>query len=352
MSRDAIREQLQRAGWRAEEIDAALAAWSESEFPVPVPKRRVQLSAREAFLYLVLFVTLYVTAFNVGALLFQFIERWLPDLAFTPGYAVQDRFSARAVRDSIAALLIGWPVYLFLSRVIGGMLARDPEKRVSGVRRWLTYVTLFVAALVILGDLTFVVSRLLSGELPPRFLARTIVVLLIAGYVFGHYLADLRQEEDERRERRTRGRLPLPRLAGAAVLVVLAVALGVAGSPRKARFEEIDLRRVRELQQLSNAVESYYRERGALPPSLDSLATVSTPSVESLQDPVTRRSYEYRLLGAETYELCATFAQPDTVGGAPEPPGPDRPSRFWRHGAGRHCYTLRLPRVLVNENRP
>src|SRR5437762_1692920 len=141
-------------------------------------------AAREAFLYLVLFVTLYVTAFNVGALLFQFIERWLPDLAFTPGYAVQDRFSARAVRDSIAALLIGWPVYLFLSRVIGGMLARDPEKRVSGVRRWLTYVTLFVAALVILGDLTFVISRLLSGELPPRFLARTIVVLLLAGYVF------------------------------------------------------------------------------------------------------------------------------------------------------------------------
>src|SRR5436309_7930062 len=105
LPRDAIREQLARAGWRPEEVEAALGAWVESDFPVPVPRRRSYLSAREAFLYLVLFVTLYVTAFNVGALLFQFIERWLPDPAITR-YSSADRFNARAVRDSLAALLI------------------------------------------------------------------------------------------------------------------------------------------------------------------------------------------------------------------------------------------------------
>jgi hypothetical protein len=77
--RDTIRAKLAEARWRPEEIDAALASWADTEFPIPVPQRRAYLSAREAFLYLVLFVTLYTSAFNVGAMLFQFIERWLPD---------------------------------------------------------------------------------------------------------------------------------------------------------------------------------------------------------------------------------------------------------------------------------
>jgi hypothetical protein len=346
--RDAIRTQLERGGWRGEEIDAALAAWVESDFPVPVPRRRVRLSAREAFLYLVLFVTLYLTAFHVGALLFQFIERWLPDRALAPGYPGYDRFNARAVRDSIAALLIAFPVYLALSGLIGGMLRREPEKRGSEVRRWLTYVTLFVAALVILGDLTFVVARLLSGELAPRFLARTLVVFLIAAYVFGHYLADLRQEEDERRERPARGPGPLPRLAGAAVLAVIVVAFFVAGSPRRARHEELDARRVRELQQLTQAIEAYYRDRSELPPSLDSLATLPSVYVESLQDPVSRRPYEYRTVDSIRYELCATFDQADTTGAATGYTSPERPPRFWRHGPGRRCYAITLPRAVVD----
>lgn len=352
LSRDAIRAELERAAWRTEEIDAAFAAWAESSFPVPVPRRRTQMSAREAFLYLVLFVTLYVTAFNVGALLFQFIERWLPDPALSPGYSGVDRFNARAVRDSIAALLIAYPVFLYLSGFIGRMLKREPDQRGSGVRKWLTYVTLFIAALVILGDLTFLVARLLSGELPPRFLARALVVFLIAGYVFGHYLSDLRQDEDERRDRPARSPGPWPRVAGAAVVAVLAVAFFAAGSPRTARFEEIDARRVRELQQVSQAVESYYRERRTLPASLDSLALQPSVYVESIQDPVTHRPYEYRPLSAQTYELCATFDRADTTGMAQGVYTPERPPRFWRHNAGRRCFTLQITRAAVEAVRP
>jgi hypothetical protein len=352
LSRDTIREQLNRAGWRPEEIEAALAAWAESDFPVPVPRRRSYLSPREAFLYLVLFVTLYVTAFNVGALLFQFIERWLPDPAMSPGYSGADRFNPRAVRDSIAALLIAYPVFLYLSAFIGRMLVREPEKRGSAVRKWLTYITLFVAALVILGDLTFVVARLLSGELAPRFMARTLVVFLIAAYVFGHYLSDLRKEEDEPRDRRARGTGWLSRAAGVAVVAVVAVAFFLAGSPRSARFEEIDSRRVRELQQLSQAVENYYRERRELPASLDSLIMLPSIYVESFQDPVSRRPYEYRVVDPRAYELCATFDRTDTTQVYSAYPTPDRPPRFWRHGAGRRCYRLVLPRTLVDEKRP
>ena len=133
---------------------------------------------------------------------------------------------------------------------------------------------------------------------------------------------------------------------------MLAIALFAAGSPRKARYEEIDSRRVRELQQLSQAVESYFRERRGLPVSLDSLATLPSVYVESIQDPVTHRPYEYRPVSAVSYELCATFDQPDTAGTSTGVYAPDRPPRFWRHAAGRRCYTLLLPRALVEGKTP
>src|SRR5262245_63603500 len=66
---------LAQAGWRPEQVRRALGTYADVAFPVPVPRPRPYLSARDAFLYLVLFTALYITAFNLGALLFTFIER-------------------------------------------------------------------------------------------------------------------------------------------------------------------------------------------------------------------------------------------------------------------------------------
>jgi hypothetical protein len=342
--RDQIREQLANAGWRAEEVEAALSEWIDSTFPVPVPRRRPYLSAHEAFLYLVLFVTLYVTAFNVGALLFQFVERWMPDPA-TRGRYTPDRFSPQGVRDAVAGLAIAYPVYLLLSRFIGRMLARDPDKRGSRVRKWLTYVTLFLAALVILGDLIVLVAKLLSGELPPRFIAKAAIVLAIALFVFTHYLSELRRDEGER----DRGPVQpgwITRLAGAAVVIVIAIGLFVAGSPQVARMQELDRQRVRDLQQISAAVDGYYRDRRSLPSSLDAVFRLPSVPVESIQDPLTRGMYEYRIVDSTTYELCAGFDRTDTTDTNLDS-YPSRTPRFWRHPAGRFCYVLETPRSLV-----
>ncbi len=348
--RDTIRSTLAEAGWRPEEVAAALGAWAETEFPVPVPRRRTYLSAREAFLYLVLFVTLYTTAFNVGAMLFQFIERWLPDRAITRGYSAE-RFSPRALRDAAAALLIAFPVFVLLSRYVGGLIAREPDKRGSKVRKWLTYVTLFIAALVILGDLIFLVARLLSGELPPRFLARVAVVGGIAGYVFGHYLADLRRDEDDHRAAPARGPSPLARVAAGVVIVTLATGLWAAGSPVKARREEIDQKRLGELQQISQGIETYYTERRSLPGSLEAVLLLPTVTIESIQDPVSLRAYEYLPVDSTSYELCASFDQPSAEGAKAYDAVPNA-SRFWSHPAGRHCFRLEIPQRLREPARP
>lgn len=65
-----IAEGLLGAGWEKDQVERALARFAEVEFPIPVPRPRPYLSAREAFLYLVMFATLYTSAFALGGLLF------------------------------------------------------------------------------------------------------------------------------------------------------------------------------------------------------------------------------------------------------------------------------------------
>ena len=193
-SKDRIAAALGAAGWAPEQTRDALGAYADVDFPVPVPRPRPYLSPREAFLYLVLFATLYVSAYHLGSLLFDLIVRAFPDPA-DPAYTVRNL--GHSMRWSVASLVIAFPVFLFVARHLGRELARNPVKRLSAVRRWLTYLTLFVAATVLVGDLITLVYNLLGGELSVRFVLKVLVVGVIAGAVFGYYLMDLRREERE-----------------------------------------------------------------------------------------------------------------------------------------------------------
>ena len=193
-SKDAIGTALAAAGWPAEQARAALDSYADVDFPLPVPRPRPYLSPREAFLYLVLFATLYLSAYQLGSLLFDLINHFMPDAA-DPAYAV--RSVAHSMRWSVASLVIAFPVFLFVASHLGQDMARSPAKRLSAVRRWLTYVTLFLAATVLIGDLITLVYNLLGGELSLRFVLKVLVVGTIAGAIFGYYLRDLRREEKE-----------------------------------------------------------------------------------------------------------------------------------------------------------
>ncbi len=193
VSRKTIRGNLKKAGWPEEEIKNALGTYAVIQSVVPVPKRRPYLSAREAFLYLVLFLTLYISAYSFGSLLFQFISRAYPDIIAPYAYDG----TVDAIRWSTSALVIAFPVFLYVSWLLQKAIARDPGKRGSKIRKWLTYITLFIAAGIIIGDLITLVFNLLGGELTMRFILKVLTVGGIAGLIFGYYLWDLRKEEKE-----------------------------------------------------------------------------------------------------------------------------------------------------------
>ncbi|WP_114240811.1 DUF5671 domain-containing protein [Dyella sp. C9] len=189
-SRPSIEKALGDAGWEPEQTRGAMAAYADVDFVVPVPRPRPYVSAREAFLYLVLFTTLYLTAYHLGSLLFELINRAFPDAASPYNNGV-----SRSIRWSVSSVVIAFPVFLLLSVKIGKELAQQPIKRLSAVRRWLTYLTLFVAAVVLICDLITLVDGLLGGDITTRFVLKVLVVAAIATVVFGYYLWDLRRDE-------------------------------------------------------------------------------------------------------------------------------------------------------------
>jgi len=171
-----------------------LVTFADIEFPLPVPRPKPYLSAREAFMYLILFTTLYISAFNLGHLIFQFINRAFPDPSAPAAIAQYARYS---IRWSVSSLIVAFPIFLYMSNRLNNAVMRDPIKRASKIRRWLTYMTLFITAGFIIGDLIALVNNLLGGGLTWRFVLKVLTVAIIAGAVFGYYTWDLRHEEME-----------------------------------------------------------------------------------------------------------------------------------------------------------
>lgn len=182
---------LIEAGWPNDQITNALAAFSDTKFLIPVPVPKVHLSARDTFLYLVMFGMLYLSAYNLGNLFFQFVNLALPDPAFQQ-YA---QYSNARIRFSISALVVAFPIFLFISSMIAKQVQNEPAQRLSAIRRWLTYLTLAIASCIIAGDLIYLLNNLLSGELTLRFVLKVLIVGSLTSSIFFYYLSEIRNDD-------------------------------------------------------------------------------------------------------------------------------------------------------------
>ena len=191
--RGGIRTALLEAGWRANEIDEALGAFSDVAFPIAVPKPQVYLSAREAFFYLLFFILLGVVAFNLGSLLFALIDKLVPDALEEGSYRVG--MLDRQIRGAVAGLIVGTPIFLWLARILLKARRDNPALQRSRIRKWLIYLSLVIAGMVLVGDAISLVYNFLNGELTWRFALKSFVVAGIAGAIFGYFITNAERDE-------------------------------------------------------------------------------------------------------------------------------------------------------------
>jgi len=189
-SRVDIAKVLADAGWPAPEISAALGAFADVDFVTPPPKPKPYLSAREVFVYLVMFGALFRTLWDVGSLAFLYIDSVVPDPAFSRTWSVSDE-----IRWRIASLVVVFPLFLYTFRLIERVIAADPLQAQSRPRKWLTYFTLLLAIFTLVCDAAYVIHDALGGEFGLRIALKTLVVAILAGGNFFYFLSQMRQGE-------------------------------------------------------------------------------------------------------------------------------------------------------------
>lgn len=331
MDHATIRMLLLSAGWKEKDVAQAV---TEQALDLEVPQPPDRGGAREAFQHLLAFASLWTWALAVVFLLLRFVDYHLPDPADP---VVSPRHYWTAVRWQLAFVFVAFPAFLVFTRGTLREIARAPERGRSPIRKWLTYLTLFAAAVALGGDLITLVFRLLEGELTVRFALKVLVVLVVAGGTFIYYLIAVGDDA---------GRARFPSLhrtfaLGATALVAGAWIWGIvlAGSPAAERGRRLDDRRVEDLQAIRSEIEMLCVERGekgaavlkrALPADLEEVARTAKRERPGLRDPATGEPYGYEPNDGSRYRLCATFDR-------------ERRSRFeprWDHPAGRHCFEI------------
>jgi len=300
----------------------------------------MKTTPKDFFLWIGAIITLYVSAISLLTLLFQYIDVLFED----PLKNFYDPYSG-AIRFAIASLIIIFPLYLYLTRLLNEDIRKQPEKKDIGVRKWLIYLTIFIAGVTVIIDLIVLINAFLGGEeLTYGFILKVLSVLVVIGGVFLYYLYDLRGKwEASRQLSQTIGAL-----VTAAVITVIVLGFFIMGSPQTQRLVRFDQEKVNDLSNIQWQIVNFYQQKERLPETLEEL---EDPLIGFIvpQDPQTEEEYGYVPAEDLTFQLCAEFNKESHGYEAEGKPVVvvDRSSQYsgygfenenWTHGEGNTCF--------------
>lgn len=245
-------------------------------------------------------VALYVSLSALVAVVFGIINLIYPDAA--SGYYAYESAQS-GIRFGLACLIVFFPVYLVLTRIVNQIRRREHGVYLT-LTRWLIYLSLFVGGAILLGDLVSVLWSFLNGELTARFILKALALLIVIGVALAYYILDIRGywTAHERRSQLYAA------IAASAVISLIAAGFSHIDPPGEVRERRIDQQQIADLQDMQWRIEEFYRVNSALPADIETLY-ISTTLPDAPED---RADYGYRITGGTTYELCATFVHAST----------------------------------------
>ncbi len=354
-----IKTRLLAVGWSEEQIESAYGqALIQNGAPTPEDEKEFvtgkKSSAMEIAVNLFSFVLLGVVATALGVLFYQIINKYFPDPLARSYY--RGRFSTKAIHYSISALLIGFPMYYFSMRLWFRSFRRGEGKIETLLTKWLTYLVLLIASIVIVGDLIIALFTFLQGEISIRFILKAVTILGIFGAIFWFYF--LERRKIQYRQEISHKTFQIFGLV-ISVIIVTGIILGfmAGGLPAMERKRSFDEQRANDLADISQCLENYARQYKRLPNSLEELNKTTYSHCANKKDPETKKPYEYRIVSQSKtvgknkeaeFELCANFSlksEDNSVSNSS--PYYARQNQWFQHTAGRNCDRMQV--VLERE---
>src|SRR3989344_332250 len=263
-----------------------------------MPKKHMETqknnAAKFAFFYMLSLIALVFVAVASGTILFQIINKLVPDIADIYSSFYQEE----AMRFGISALIIASPIFYITSRQIYKSLFRGSLAQDAGVRKWLTYLILLVSIIVMIAWLIAILNGFLGGELTTKFILKALTAIVISGIVFSFYFYDIRRDNILNKVDRVISAYFYSSLS--IILVILVAAFLNVGSPANARDKKIDQSIINDFYQIQNGVNSYYNSYKILPADLATLQKeYNYVTGDFLQNPQDNQAYEYQVRSEE-----------------------------------------------------
>lgn len=187
VSDEAIKANLLQAGWSERDVSLVLNNAAQANVPVP-PAAHPGMWI--TFQYLLLFITLYVTAVSLGGLLYYWSDKLIPDAASS----IYDYVGSYLLQGYLSALIVAFPIFAILFIVLKKNLIAHPAIKGIRARQTLFYITLVITFIIIMSYIISIVYGLLSGDVTGRAVAHFLITLIIAGPIFGYLLKEVRSD--------------------------------------------------------------------------------------------------------------------------------------------------------------
>lgn len=298
-------------------------------------------SAKHAFWYLLSLFSLVSMAFATGGIVFQIINKLVADDVLSGSAAYIDS----AMKFSMSTLLIAAPIFYWMITLIHKSLSTGELEGESQIRKWLTYLVLFISSVTMIGWFIGLVNDFLNGELTLKFGLKFLTVLVITAAIFSFYFYDIRRKDIVGSINKI-----VKIYFYASLLVVLAVFIAsffIIENPAETRRKKADNMITNNFDSIAMAVDQYYNDNGnKLPENLDKLLSSDVVYLreENLRD-VTDKRYDYKVVNKDTYQLCATFSTSNKD--LPKGEAMYYVSSRWIHDAGYQCLSQKVNQAPI-----
>lgn len=200
-----IRENLLAEGWDLSVVETALTA----DLPVPKPPngsrspRPAVSSANnanissptmwDAFEHILMFISMYVLAITIGLTLSLFVEKWFPGAPdmYESG---NNSWKLSMLRGYIASLIVSYPLFAFFFLRITRRTMDNPFVRTLKARKFLIYLTLVVAFIIVISNIISIIFNFLNGNVTLNFFLNFLIIVSISSLIFFYYLQQVKED--------------------------------------------------------------------------------------------------------------------------------------------------------------
>ena len=307
--------------------------------------------ARDGFIYLLSYATLLIFSLSLNFLLKAITNKYLVDAVDNYRFIENDS----TIIGFLAALIIAFPVFLYVNVMANKMLGKGTMRSNTGVRNWLIYLTLVVVILIIIWQIILIFISFLEGTLVLKSIIHILITLIISFGVLWYQYWHLKFFNGENIKINTTFKA-LEWLVVVIITASVIFSFFIIDNPSVRRAKRLDQIRIERLSSINNAIYDFYGPENdvyghqRLPKDLDELVSTTRFFIpqDDLNDPdVSRGQFEYIITGNKTYQLCATF-DTDYNETIKDRPSPElfqewgRENTTFYHPIGRHCFDLSI----------